>query len=156
MRVRFVLVGVSLLAIALVAAVLIGRSTKGSAALDAGLGSGQAVSAIDGTLAAQNHADWKAAAAYWTKDAVMEEPTKGTIWKGREQISGMNEGTYNLGVRMYRAGPVIQVGNIAAYAMRAEREGEGVAKWMDLVEFDENYKIVHLWSGFDAGPTPTG
>ena len=159
---RLVLAVACLLVVAVAAGVLIGRSTKTSAAPVEGLASEKAVSVIDESLAALNRGDWTTFRAYWAKDAVLEEPTKQTFWKGRQAIVAGNQGVYNLGVRMFRDGPVIQVGDMAAYAVRGHMGGDeapaGAAglRWMDLVEFDTNYRIQHLWSGFDAGPVPRG
>ena len=161
LRARPVIAVVLLVAAAAAAGVLIGRSTTTSAAPAEGLASERAVSVIDGILAAQNRADWKAARAYWAKDAVLEEPAKDTIWKGREEIVAVNQGAYSLGARMYRIGPVIQDGNMAAYVVWGTMESEGAPfgvgglRWIDVVQFDKDYRIQHIWSGFDVGPAPT-
>jgi hypothetical protein len=151
-----------LLMIAVAAGVLIGRSTKTSAAPVEGLASEKAVSVVDESLAALNRGDWKTFGAYWAKDAVLEEPTKETFWEGRQAIVAGNQVVYHLGGRMFRDGPVIQVGDMAAYAVRGHMGGDEVSAdvaeltWIDLVKFDTSYRIQHLWSGFDAGPVPTG
>jgi hypothetical protein len=159
---RVVIAVALLLVLAVAAGVLIGRSTKTSAAPVEGLASEKAVGVIDGSLAALNRGDWTTFGAYWAKDAILEEPTKQTFWKGRQAIVAGNEGVYNLGARMFRDGPVVQVGDMAAYAVRGHMGGDeapaGAAdlRWIDLVQFDTNYRMQHLWSGFDAGPEPTG
>lgn len=159
---RLVIVVVLLLVIAVTAGVLIGRSTKTSAAPVEGLASARVVSVIDESLAALNRGDWKSFGAYWANDAVLEEPTKGTFWKGRQEIVAGNQGVYNLGARMYRDGPVIQDGDMAAYVAWGTMEGEaapfgvGGLRWIDLVQFDQDYRIRHLWSGFDVGVAPRG
>ena len=131
---------------------LIGRATKTSPAPVEGLASARAVSVIDGTLAAQNRGDMKTFGAFFAKDAVLEDPVIG-VYKGREKIVSLEEGVYNIGNRFYRIGAVIQVGDMASYALQTE---DGGTQWIDVVEFNENYKISHLWSGFNAGPSPTG
>ncbi len=144
-----VAVGVAiLLVVAVGGGVLIGRATKTSSAPVKGLGSARAVSVIDGTLAAEHRGDLKAFGTYWAKDAVFEDPTAGTF-KGREKIVSFEEGVYNLSNRFYRISPVIQVGNMAAYALQTT---DGSTRWIDVMEFNQDYKITHLWSGFNAEP----
>jgi hypothetical protein len=150
----WIAVGAVLLALvaAVGAGVLIGRSTE-SAAPTQGLASEQVVAMIDGTLDALNRGDWGAFAAYWTRDAVMEDAAIPAVARGRQEIVDLNEGFHNLGARYYRVGPVIQHGDLAAYAVSCP-PCPGGWSGIDLVEFDENFKTTHLWTGNTAEPEP--
>jgi hypothetical protein len=59
---------------------------------------------------------------------------------------------------MYRVSPCIQVGNIAACAVKggfgAAPSDPGGLSWIDVVELGDNQKITHMWSGFTAAIKP--
>lgn len=148
-----------LLAAAVAGGFLIGRSTRTAAAPAEGV-SERVARIFDAKLGALNRGDWKAFGAYWAGDAVLEEPTSETYARGRRQIVALNEGIANLGTRMYRAGPCIQIGNIAACAVKggfgAARSDPGGLRWIDVVELGDNDEITHMWSGFTAAPDAAG
>jgi hypothetical protein len=132
--------------------VLIGRSTKATESVQ-GLAQKEVVAAVDGSLAALNRGDFQAFAAYWTKDAVFEEPGVAGVLEGRDAIVGQNEGYYKLGARYFREGPVIQRGNLAAYVVSCP-PCPGAWSGIDVVRFTDGWKIDHLWTGNTAGPEP--
>ncbi len=158
-NVRLVASAVVLLAVALAAGVLIGRSTKTAAVPAEGV-SERVARMFDGKLAALNRGDWKAFGGYWAGDAILEEPTSQMYAKGRQQIVALNQGIASLGTRMYRVSPCIQIGNIAACAVKggygAARSDPGGLSWIDVVELGDNSKITHMWSGFTAASDTAG
>ena len=140
---------VALLAVAVAVGVLIGRGTKESAAPASGLASAKVVAMVDGSLAALNRGDWDAFAKYWAKDAVLEDAAIPTVARGRQEIVDLNEGIYNLGARYYRVGPVIQRGDLAAYAVSCPN-CPGAWSGIDLIQFDQSFRATHLWTGNTA------
>lgn len=150
----WVAVGAVLVLVAAVGGgVLIGRSTK-SAEPSQGLASEKVVTTIDGSLAALNRGDLDAFAAYWTRYAVLEDASLAAVARGRREIVDLNEGFFSLGARYYRRSAVIQRGNLAAYVVSCP-PCPGAWSGIDLVQFDESWKIDHLWTGRTAEPTPS-
>jgi hypothetical protein len=146
----WIAVGAVLLAlvVAVGAGVLIGRSTESAA--PEGLASEQVVAMIDGSLAALNRGDWDTFADYWTRYAVLEDAAIPAVADGRQEIVDLNRRLYNVGARYHRVGPVIQHGDLAAYAVSCP-PCPGSWSGIDLVEFDETLKVTHLWTGNTAG-----
>lgn len=141
---------------ALAVGILIGRTTTESQAPSRGLASSEIVAVIDGSLAAQRRGDFDAFASYLAPDVVYDEPIMGHVAvKDRQKIIDLSEGYYNLGARYFRASPVIQRGNLAAYVGTCP-PCPGAWSGIDLVWFDENLKISHFWTGNTAGSLPRG
>ena len=139
---------------AVVAGVLLGRGTK-SAGAPEGLASQSVVAAIDDSLAALNRGDWKSFAAGWAKNAVYVEPGIAGIVRGRRQIVELSRGYHRMGALYYRTGPVIQRGDLAAYAIECPPcPAPGGWHGIDLVKFDKSLKVVRYWTGYTAGPAP--
>jgi hypothetical protein len=151
----WIAVGAVLVLVAAVGAgVLIGRSTESAA--PEGLASEQVVAMIDGSLAALRRGDFDAFASYMAPKFVYDEPMMGQVAiADRKKIIDLSEGYYNLGARYYRASPVIQRGDLAAYVVTCP-PCPGVRSGIDLVWFDENFKMTHLWTGNTAGPPEPG
>ena len=134
--------------VAVGAGVLIGRSAKSAAPMP-GLASQRVVAAVDDSLSAINRGDFDAFAATVARDAVFEDFGGVRMQRGREEIVAVTEGYYNLGARYYRVGPVIQRGNLAAYPISCP-PCPGGWSGIDLIQFDENLQIVHLWTGLGS------
>jgi hypothetical protein len=146
-------VAVLVLVAAVGVGVLIGRNTK-SAEPSQGLASEKVVTAIDGKLAAFNRGDLDAFAGYWTKYAVLEDAALAMVLRGRQEIRDGTEGFFNVGARYYRTSAVIQRGNLAAYVVSCP-PCPGAWSGIDLIQFDQDWKIDHLWTGRTAEPTPS-
>ena len=131
------------LAAAVAAGALIGQSSE-SAAPTPGLASKEVVAVIDCMLVAFNRGDIDAFAAYYAKDAVADDD--GTLLEGREEIAKVNRFYYNLGARYERTSVVIQDGNLVAYSNTCPAcPGGETYNGMDMIEFDDNLKVVHHW-----------
>jgi SnoaL-like domain len=126
------------------AGMLVGRGTKSSPAPITGLASARVVRMIDGGFAAFDRGDWETFGAGFTPDTVFEEPDLGLRSQGVQKILRENQHYWTLGARYHRIGPVIQNGNAAAYAVSCPT-CPGAWSGMDLVRFDDNGKVVHVW-----------
>lgn len=142
---------VVLVAGALVGGIFIGRSTKESAAPVQRLASKQVVAAIDGWMAVTRRGDFNAFAGYLAKDVVYHEPAQGiAAMRGRKEVTALSEGYYNLGARYYRVSPVIQRGDIAAFAASCPACPSDPNDVV-LLQFDEHLRIAQMWTGVTAG-----
>lgn len=148
---RRLVLAVVAVAVAFGAGVLLGRISNESGKPQ-GLASEKAVAAIDGSMAALRRGDFAAFDSYLAPDFVYDEPAMGfKAVRDREKILDLSKGYYNLGARYYRASPVIQRGDLAAYVVSCP-PCPGAWSGIDLVQFDENMKISHLWTGNTARP----
>lgn len=130
--------------VALGAWVVVDRTTSSSAA---GLASAEVATMLENRIAAFDRADGRAAAAFYTEDAVMQEEDIGLTTRGREAIATRLQYLMDAGLRMKTVGAPIQMGRFVGEGVRfyepgGTRIGEGVL----VFELDKNRgKIAHQW-----------
>ena len=112
-----------------------------------GLASPEVATMLENRIAAFDRADGRAAAAFYTKDAVMQEEDIGLTTTGRAQIGARLQYLMDAGLRMKTVGAPIQSGRFVGEAVRfydpsGTARGEGVLAF----ELDSNSgKIAHQW-----------
>jgi hypothetical protein len=150
------LVAVVALAAALVGLstwVIVDRTTNASTAPvtspTLGLASPEVTTMLENRIAAWDSGDGKAVAAFYSKNAVMEERdvTPAVVTTGRTQIGTRLQWIIDLGLRMKPVGTPVQVGRFVGepvrfYAVGGGAVGEGVL----VFELDKyTGKIAHQW-----------
>lgn len=147
------LAAVAVLASAVGAGVLIGRSTKDAAPVP-GLASDEMVAAIEGSMVAFQNRDFDAFGAYFATDAVFEEPDLSRTFAGRQEIVDLHKSIVKLDsdAACYERGDsvAIQIGNRVAFV---SQRCDGKETFMDVVRFNDELKISHWWD-IGAGFTP--
>jgi hypothetical protein len=147
------LVAVVVLALAVGAGVLIGRSTKGAPSVP-GLASEEMVAAVEGSMVAFENRDFDAFGAYFATDAVFEEPDLNRTFEGRQEIVDLHRSIVKLGgeAACYERGDsvAIQTGNRVAFVSRT---CDGKDTFIDVVRFNDEGKISHWWD-IGTGFTP--
>lgn len=112
-----------------------------------GLASPEVATMLENRIAAFDHADGRAAAAFYTKDAIMQEEDIGLTTTGRGRIAARLQYLMDAGLRMKTVGAPIQIGRFVGEAVRfydpgGTARGEGVLAF----ELDKNSgKIAHQW-----------
>jgi hypothetical protein len=112
-----------------------------------GLASPEVATMLENRIAAFYRADGRAAAAFYTKDAVMQEEDIGLTTRGREQIAARLQYLMDAGLRMKTVGAPIQIGRFVGEAVRFYDPG-GTARGEGVLAFELDQtsgKIVHQW-----------
>lgn len=146
------LVAVAALAAALVGLgvwVLVDRQTKTTEAL----ASPAVVAMLVNRIAAWDRADGKAVAAFYTRDAVMEERdvTPAFVSRGRQAIGDRLQTIIDLGLRMRPVGTPVQMGRFVGepvrfYAVEGESTAwRAVGEAVLVFEIAANGRIAHQW-----------
>lgn len=146
-----------LLAVAAVAAallalgvwVLVDRQTRSSA----GLASPAVASMLEGRIVAWNRGDGRAAAAFYTMDAVMEERdvTPAIVTTGRQAIAERLQTIIDLGLRMKPVGTPVQIGRYVGEPVRFYAAESRSATWRPVgegilaFELTPTGQIAHQW-----------
>jgi ketosteroid isomerase-like protein len=127
--------------------VIIDRTT--SASSTRGLASPDVVSMLRGRVAALNSGDAKRIAAFYTRDAVLEERdvTPAVVTQGSDQIAERIAGIVRVfGMRLEQTGPVIRLGGTVAEATRASAGGAfGDDGFVIAYQLDASGLIAHQW-----------
>ena len=113
-----------------------------------GLAPPEVVAMLEKRIAAFDRADGQAAAAFYTKDAIMQEEDIGLTTRGREQIAGRLQVLMDAGLRMTAVGAPIQMGRFVGEAVRFYESGggTGIGEGVLVFELDETSgKIAHQW-----------
>ena len=117
-----------------------------------GLASAEVATMLENRIAAFDRADGRAAAAFYSKDAIMQEEDIGLTTTGREQIAARLQYLTDAGLRMKTVGAPIQSGRFVGEAVRfydpsGTARGEGVL----VFELDKNSgKIAHQWATLEV------
>jgi len=117
-----------------------------------GLASPEVATMLENRIAAFDRADGLAAAAFYTKDAIMQEEDIGLTTRGRKQIAARLQYLMDAGLRMRTVGAPIQSGRFVGEAVRfydpsGTARGEGVLAF----ELDPNSgKIAHQWATLEV------
>lgn len=147
------LVAVMVLALAVGAGVLIGRSMKDAAPVP-GLASDELVAVIEGSMVAFENRDFDAFGAYFATDAIFEEPDLNRTFEGRQEIVDLHKGIVKVDsdAACYERGDsvAIQIGNRVAFVSQT---CDGKDTFMDVVRFNDEGKISHWWD-IGTGFTP--
>jgi ketosteroid isomerase-like protein len=111
------------------------------------LASPEVATMLENRIAAFDRADGRAAAAFYTKDAIMQEEDIGLTTKGRGQIATRLQFLMDAGLRMKTVGAPIQMGRFVGEAVRFyESGGTGIGEGVLVFELDKNSgKIAHQW-----------
>jgi hypothetical protein len=118
-----------------------------SSSTSEGLAPPEVATMLENRIAAFDRADGRAAAAFYTEDAIMQEEDIGLTTTGRDQIAARLQYLMNAGLRMKTIGAPIQSGRFVGEAVRfydssGTARGEGVLAF----ELDKNSgKIAHQW-----------
>lgn len=141
-----------LLAVVALSAALFGLGTwvivdETTSSSTRGLASPELATMLENRIAAFDRADGRAAAAFYTEDAIMQEEDIGLTTRGRDQIAARLQYLMDAGLRMKTVGAPVQIGRFAGEAVRFHDpagavRGEGVL----VFELDRNSgKIAHQW-----------
>jgi hypothetical protein len=144
------LVAVIALTVALLALgawVLVDR-TGSSSTPAAALAPAPVVAMLEGRIAAWDSGNGKATAAFYTKDAIMEERdvAPAVVTSGREAIGSRLQWIIDMGLRMKPVGTPVQIGRFVGepvrfYTSAGARVGEAVL----VFELAKDGKIAHQW-----------
>lgn len=144
-------VGVVLVAFG--AGILVGRATEEAAPVQ-GLASDETLAVIQGSMDAFRRRDYDALGAYFTTDAIFEEPDVHRTAEGRQAVVALHKGIVEIGgaSACYERGDAvaIQVGNRVALMSRT---CDGKQTFIDVVRFNDELKISHWWD-IGSGFTP--
>jgi hypothetical protein len=112
-----------------------------------GLASHEVAAMLESRIAAFDRADGRAAAAFYTEDAIMQEEDIGLTTTGREQIAARLQYLMDAGLRMKAVSAPIQMGRFVGEAVRFyEAGGTGTGEGVLVFELDKNTgKIAHQW-----------
>lgn len=117
-----------------------------------GLASREVATMLEDRIAAFDRADGRAAAAFYTEGAIMQEEDIGLTTRGREQIAARLQYLMDAGLRMRTVGAPIQVGRFVGEAVRFYNAG-GTAVGEGVLAFEldeESGKIAHQWVTADV------
>ena len=112
-----------------------------------GLASPEVAAMLENRIAAFDRADGRAAAAFYTRDAIMQEEDIGLITSGRQQIAARLQYLIDAGLRMRPVGAPIQIGRFVGEAVRFYNPGgTAIGEGVLAFELDKNSgKIAHQW-----------
>jgi hypothetical protein len=123
------------------------------------LPSAEIMAVLEGRIAAMNHGDGAAAAAFYTEDGVLQETdlTPHLVSVGREQLATRFDDLYDLGLRLAPAGAPIACDRYVAEPVRFYNGNEpGRGAGMLVFEIGPGNKLAHQWMiGWAAGPEKT-
>lgn len=104
---------------------------------------------LEGRMAAVNHGDGGAAAAYYADACKMEEMSESPslITSGRKAIAARLEDLHGIGLRLAPAGSPITCDRYVAEPVHFfSEDGSGRGAGMLVFEFNPAYEIVHEWA----------
>ena len=112
-----------------------------------GLASHEVATMLEDRIAAFDRADGRAAAAFYTNEAIMQEEDIGLTTRGREQIAARLQYLMDAGLRMRTVGAPIQIGRFVGEAVCFyDPGGTAVGEGVLAFELDKDSgKIAHQW-----------
>lgn len=133
--------------------------TPAAAATDRpNLPSAEVMDALEGRIAAMNNGDGAAAAAFYTRDGVLEETdlSPHLVTEGRKDLAVRLTDLYDMGLRLALAGVPIACDRYVAEPVRFYNDEGGRGAGMLVFEIDADSRLAYQWMiGWAGGPEAT-